>query len=461
MVSAAGLLLLLKNTSGNLFWCCFWYGMGLFGTGASWVFISIHEHGNASVTLAATLTLLFIMAPAISFALPMSLFRWCNKHSVTAIFVFPCLWVIAEWFRSWLLSGFPWLYFGYGFIDTYLAGWAPVGGVLTISWIGIFCAAALTQATNVQRHSTALIAYSTLMAILWIAGWYFSSLPWTSALTQNVSIGIIQPSLPLSVKWDKHKLNDILNLYQRQTRQLLEQDIIVWPESAIPQLQHNVRDFLNGIDTLGQQSQTAIITGIPTQNSENGRYYNSVIALGTAKGTYHKQHLVPFGEYIPLENWLRGTIDFFDLPMSQFSSGPENQPLIKVGALNISSAICYEIVFPELVARSAANAEILLTLSNDSWFGDSLGPKQHLQMARMRALENAKPLIRATNDGLTALIDKHGKITATIPAFQRTVLTGEITPQRGQTPFNRWQSIPIILLSLATLVFATLLNRRY
>ena len=201
-------------------------------------------------------------------------------------------------------------------------------------------------------------------------------------------------------------------------------------------------------------TNTALLTGIPTRNTTTRQYHNSVMALGTASGIYHKQHLVPFGEYVPFERWLGGTMAFLNLPMSVFSPGPALQQPIRANDVRIGTAICYEIVFPDLVATTANRSNLLLTVSNDSWFGRSIGPKQHFQMARMRAAENRKPLIRATNDGITALINHHGKVVATTPPFIRSTLTGQLTPYRGQTPFGRWGSNPVLLCSLIMLLAA-------
>lgn len=455
IISITGLILLLKNIpASSCFWRSFWYGMGLFGSGASWVFVSIHEHGNAATPLAATLTLLFITAPALSFALPMTLNSFFNRHPVATIMAFPSLWVLAEWFRGWVLTGFPWLYLGYGYIDTALAGWAPIAGVLSISWIAAFCAAMLALTTERKKYRRAVENGLLIVAVFWVAGWYFGTQSWTTRFTSDYKIGVIQPSLPIATKWDPSKLDEILDIYRDQTDLLYEHDIIVWPESAIPRLQHDVKDFLQEVNAKATKSRTAIITGIPTQDFRTKQYFNSVIGLGAAEGTYHKQHLVPFGEYVPLEHLLRGSIEFFDLPMSQFSAGPDNQPLLTAKGLKIGTYICYEIVFPTLVSKSAADANLLVTVSNDSWFGDSLGPKQHLEMARMRALENGKPLIRATNDGISALIDDRGNIVATVPPFFRTVLSGKLTPRQGSTPFNQWGHWSILLFSLAALLVA-------
>ena len=454
-MSVAALVLLLRGMpASSCFWRSFWYAMGLFGSGASWVFFSIHDFGNASAALATSLTLLFITAPALSFALPMTLYSRFNGHSVATILAFPSLWVLAEWFRSWVLTGFPWLYLGYGFIDTPLAGWAPVTGVMSISWIVVFCGVMLALIPDWRANRRTVQNGLMVTVLFWASGWLLSAQSWTTPLGPTFSVGTIQPSLPLTTKWNSGKLDEILSLYRNQTKTLGQQDIIIWPESAIPRLQHEVKDFLQEIDTTATNNQTALIIGIPTQNPQSRQYFNSVIGLGTAEGAYHKQHLVPFGEYVPLEQWLRGTIEFFDLPMSRFSAGDPNQPLIKAKGVNIASAICYEITFPSLVSRLAVDANLLLTVSNDSWFGDSLGPKQHFEMARMRALENGKPLIRATNDGISALIDHRGKVTDTIPAYSRTVLRGALSPRSGNTPFNRWGSAVILLFSLAMILIA-------
>ena len=466
IISICGLFLLLRNRSTKqTFWLCFSYALGMFSVGVSWVFVSIHDYGNASVLLAGALTALFVVALALIFAAPMSLLSRFGQHPVTTTFTFTSLWVITEWIRGWFLTGFPWLYAGYGFIDTSLSGWAPIGGVLALSWVVVFSASTLATAllpVKTRDGHSSLLSWlpALLTALLWCGGWIYSQKSWTTPANESLRIGLIQPSLPLTTKWDETKLNQILTLYHQLTRQLLEQDLIIWPESAIPQLEHNVSDYLFQIDRMARSSGTAIITGIPTQRPEDGSYYNSVIALGEAEGRYHKQHLVPFGEYVPLESWLRGTIDFFDLPMSQFSSGTPGQPLIKAHDWKISSAICYEIVFPDLVAESASQSQVLLTLSNDSWFGDSLGPKQHLQMARFRALENGKPLIRGTNDGITALVNASGEMTHTLPAFERGILTGTITPHTGTTPFNRWGSAPILWLSAILLMISSLCLRK-
>ncbi len=427
----------------------------MFGIGASWVSNSIHDFGNAPLALAGGLTALFVLLLAVLFALPFSLFDRVNQNIASAVIAFPCFWLIAEWFRGWVFTGFPWLYLGYGFIDTPLAGWAPLIGVLGIGWIAALAGAMLLLPLRAKRSWKAAAGAVLLIVLLFGAGAGLQKIDWTSASGKPVTVGSIQPAVPLAVKWNPGSLNEILTLYRQQTRQLGEVELIIWPESAIPRVAHRAQDYLRLIGQQASDNDASLLVGIPTQNPSTRNYYNSVIALGQASGSYHKQHLVPFGEYVPLEQWLRGTIDFFDLPMSSFSAGSSQQPLIQAQGMAVATAICYEIAYHGLVADLSRDSNMILTVSNDSWFGDSLGPKQHFQMARMRAVENSKPLVRSTNDGISAIIDHRGNITAIIPAFERAILKGTLTPQQGSTPFNHWGSTPILVFSLIVLAIAT------
>lgn len=455
LVSLAGLVILLRELRPlDCFWRTFFFGLGMFGVGASWIFISIHDHGHASVTLALFLTSLFVLLMAVLFALPFVLYgTGFNRTAGTMVLAFPSIWVLGEWTRSWLFSGFPWLYLGYGHIDTWLAGWAPITGVLGISWI---CAlsGAVIGIIVIPKKQFVLGNMALLAAVGWATGWYLLSAQWTTAAGSPLSIGIMQPALPVAAKWDSTQLAAILEQNRQATDELLGNDLVIWPESAVPALEEQVKPFLAAMAKSALDSNTALLTGIPTRDSTTGQYHNSVMGLGTAGGTYHKQHLVPFGEYVPFERWLRGTIAFFDLPMSTFSPGAAQQTPIHASGFNIGTAICYEIVFPDLVAATANQSNLLLTVSTDSWFGRSIGPHQHFQMARMRATENRKPLIRATNDGITALINRYGKVVATTPPFIRSTLTGQLTPYAGQTPFGQWGSTPVLLFSMIMLLAA-------
>ncbi|MEH6544560.1 MAG: apolipoprotein N-acyltransferase [Porticoccaceae bacterium] len=445
-------LMLMGAGRARSFALAFSFGIGLFGTGASWVYVSIHDYGQAPVVLAAGLTAVFVAGIALVFALPFIFYGMLNNRlPTTRLLVFPALWILGEWFRTWFLTGFPWLLLGYAPLETPLAGWAPVTGVYGLSG-AVAATGAAAGLLLTERFSNAAIGGLVILAGVWGGGLYLQQTSWTQATGDTLSVALVQPNHPLLEKWNPDAIPAILDNFAATNASLGDKDIVVWPEAAIPRLRHTVQPFLNQQDKLAAASNTALIVGIPIADYETD-YYNGVIGLGMATGEYRKQRLVPFGEYVPLEQLLRGAIAFFDLPMSAFKAGPKNQTPIHIGnGIQIATAICYEIVYPNLVAANARAANILLTVSNDTWFGRSIGPHQHLQMAQMRALENSKPLIRATNDGFTAVINRKGEIDKTISRFESGILEGWVTPRTGETPYVRGGSWWIVVLSFLTII---------
>jgi len=431
------------------------FGLGLFGTGASWVFVSIHDYGNSSLPLALALTLLFVAAMALIFALPFYAYgRWFSQRPLGMLAAFPALWVLGEWLRSWFLTGFPWLYLGYGHLDTPLAGWAPVGGVFALSLVCVFTAAVLAQLVDGgwrQRHTQFALA---LTATLWLGGWGLQQQSWTQPQGDKLRVGLVQPNIPQEMKWRPDFREPTLARLRTMSAPLWDHDWVIWSEAAIPMLYHHAGTFLSEMHERAATTNTALITGILYDDFHERRYYNSVLGLGTALGIYHKQRLVPFGEYVPLESWLRGLIAFFDLPTSIISTGPEQQRPLQIGNLFLSPSICYEVVYPDLVARGATAAHVLLTISNDAWFGDSIGPLQHMEMAQMRSLETGRYMIRATNNGVSGIVAPNGQMTQQTDQFQQQTLSAEIQPMQGRTPFMSWGSWPVVgcaglLLTLA------------
>ena len=463
------------------------YGLGLYSVGASWIFVSIRDYGQANIGLSLLLIIPFIILLSLLVAIPFAQGRKalhisnssCNTSyalATTMLLIFPSLWTLGEWFRGWVFTGFPWLYLGYAHTDSWISGWAPITGVLGLSWITAFCGGLLglffklrlqliAKSTQIQSVFISLTGALMLTFSFWLGGLYLQSVKWTEPSNKVISIGLMQPAISLWSSWDSSQLDKILFQYREDTASLLDNDLVVWPEAAIPRFRHEVPDYLNSIAKEAANTNTALIIGIPTMsdpkdnpsNLHETYYYNSALAVGQGAGIYHKQNLVPFGEYVPFEKWLRGIIKFFNLPMSVFSSGGANQQNIIVGNdVVISTSICYEIAYSELVRESAENASLLLTISNDSWFGNTIGPKQHFQIARMRAIENRKPLIRATNNGISALVNADGKTAAVIPSFYRDTLEGTLEPRTGLTPFGRLGSNPIIFLSLLLVLLGLL-----
>lgn len=425
------------------------FGTGLFGTGASWVYVSIHDYGYAPVPLAALLTLLFVTGLGLVFALPFYAYRRWFTHSLYSLtLVFPAFWVLGEWLRSWLLTGFPWLYLGYGYLDSSLAGWFPVVGVFGVSFIAVLTAASL--AAWILYRDWIPFACSVM---LFVAGHTLGKTHWTQLdYDRPITVGIVQPDFALEDKWNPAKRDLIRSTLQGMSESLWRHQVILWPEAALSELYHDARDFLEPLTRRGKHTGTTLITGIPYLDSaastRHGRsvYYNSITALGNGEGLYHKVRLVPFGEYVPLETWLRGVIRFFDLPMSNFSRGEEEQEALRVGAFRVAAFICYEVVYPDLVARNARRTDWLVTISNDSWFGASLGPRQHLQMARARALETGRFMLRGTNNGVSAIIDPAGRLQNASRQFTPEIIEGTIFPASGSTPYMRFGNRLILML---------------
>ncbi|WP_167142615.1 apolipoprotein N-acyltransferase [Pseudomonas sp. OTU750018] len=441
------------------------YGFGLFAAGTSWVYVSIHDYGAASPPLAVFLTLLFVGGLGLLFALSAWVWtRWLRRVEapLADALAFAALWLAQEAFRSWFLTGFPWLYAGYSQLDGPLAGLAPVGGVWLLSFALALSAALLVNLAQLRARKAFLAIGVVLLVAPWIAGLALKNHAWTQPLGEPLSVSAMQGNIEQNMKWDPEQLNAQLALYRDMTFSAKPTDLIVWPETAIPVLKDRAQGYLGMINRFANERNAALITGVPIrQSNERGeqRYYNGISVVGQGSGDYLKQKLVPFGEYVPLQEVLRGLIAFFDLPMSDFARGSAEQSLLQAKGHSIAAFICYEVVYPEFSAGLAAQSDLLLTISNDTWFGRSIGPLQHLQMAQMRALEAGRWMIRATNNGVTALIDPQGQITTQLPQFEQAVLYGQVQPMQGLTPYLQWRGWPMLIICLGLFAWALMASR--
>ncbi|NBA97469.1 apolipoprotein N-acyltransferase [Pseudomonas sp. R5(2019)] len=442
-------------------WC---YGFGVFSAGTSWIYVSIHTYGGASALLAGLLMVAFIAAISLFFAFPAWLWaRWIrrNEAPLADALAFAAIWLAQEAFRGWFLTGFPWLYSGYSQLDGPLAGLAPLGGVWLISFSLAVTAALLCNLAHLKDRKAFLVAGIVVMAAPWVVGLSLKGHAWTSPSGEPLRVAAIQGNIEQSLKWDPAQLNAQLALYRDMTFTSKPVDLIIWPETAVPVLKESAQGYLDMMGSFASDRQAALITGVPIRQLVHGhkRYFNGITVVGQGDGEYLKQKLVPFGEYVPLQDLLRGLIAFFDLPMSDFARGPADQALLQAKGYQIAPFICYEVVYPEFAANLAARSDLLLTVSNDTWFGTSIGPLQHLQMAQMRALEAGRWMIRATNNGVTGLIDPFGKITVQIPQFERAILYGEVVPMHNLTPYLQWRSWPLVILCGLILGWALLASR--
>ncbi|MCH7742199.1 MAG: apolipoprotein N-acyltransferase [Proteobacteria bacterium] len=418
------------------------YNLGMFGVGVSWLFVSINVYGGASPLLAGSLVAGFVMAWSLTGLLHGYLYtRFVARLPLGLLLGFPALWVLIEWFRSWFLTGFPWLFLGYGHLSSPLVGFAPVAGVLAVSFFVVVSVTLLYRFLQLRDFT-----YLYAVAAVWLSGFGLWQIEFVE-VKDRISVVAVQGNIDQHIKWRRDSVMPILNTYTELTEEEWGADLIVWPEAAITLFREDAGWFLQELDRKGKQFGSTIVLGIPDRNAA-GNFLNTAIAIGNGQGTYHKRRLVPFGEYVPLENWLRGIIAFFDLPMSHNSAGEMEQPAIRAGNFMLSLSICYEVVFPELVRSATPSPDLLVTISNDTWFGASIGPAQHLQMARMRAVENGRYLLRATNNGFTVLVSHKGKIVDSLPQFKSGVLRAEAIIMTGDTPYHRYGQSPVLFFCL-------------
>ncbi|SFG00502.1 apolipoprotein N-acyltransferase [Neptunomonas qingdaonensis] len=454
LITPGILYLLLQDLSPRraawISWC---FGTGFFGTGVSWVYVSIHTYGNASVLLASIMTLAFAMGLALTFALQGWCYaKWLSPSRFSAA-GFIGIWILFEWFRSWFLTGFPWLYLGYALIDSPFKFWAPLGGVWLLSLTVLCLSIGVIQLIKAHR-TPRRIALAVLISLPCLA--LILPKDWTQSSGHIQQVDIVQANIPQQLKWDKNYLPEFLNMYSQITLRDTQASLVIWPETAIPSLLSSAKPYLSELLYRFDKDNRSLISGLPSieadsEHPDGYRAHNSLAVLTGKTNIYHKQRLVPFGEYVPMETYLRGVIEFFNLPMSSFSLPAETQTTLRIGDMKIAAAICYEIAYPELVRQLSIHSDWILTVSNDTWFSHSLAPAQHLQIARMRALENGRWLVRSTNNGLTAIIDPYGDITAQAPAYQQAVLSGSIENRSGTTPYQKYGAAPVLLFSLLLL----------
>ncbi len=429
------------------------YGIGLWFVGAFWLYTSIHVYGDT----AAPLAILMIAIMAIVMGLFSALQTWSYRRFFPETpLTFAPLWVLFEWAKTWVFTGFPWLFAGYAFTGYFLDGYAPLFGVFGVSFVVIVLACAVVELCRKR------FIWVIPSAILLLGAWAASQIEFVEQkTTKPLSVSLIQGNIPQDLKWLTEYQGKTLSIYADLSRSEWGRDLIVWPESSIPMFQTDIQPFLEVIQQQAKNSGTAWVTGIPywdlaeSKRQDQAMFYNSIMASGAeAEGLYKKQRLVPFGEYIPLSGLLSWVLPALqnDPSMSGFSRGASDQVPLKIKQQNLGAAICYEVAYPNLTRRNASQSNFLVTVSNDAWFTDTAGPLQHLQMVQMRAKENGRWFIRATNTGVTAIINHEGQIVKQAAMDQRTVLRGELPAMQGQTLYNRLSDWPILILSLLLLI---------
>ncbi|MEO8164389.1 MAG: apolipoprotein N-acyltransferase, partial [Betaproteobacteria bacterium] len=422
--------------------------------------------------VAALFTLLFCMIQACYPALVGTLLlRFRATTPVRLMMVFPALWAIAEWLRGWVLSGFPWLAVGYSQVPSSpLAGYAPVLGVFGVSLIAAVIAGASaciidaflrrdTPDAGSRRRFTVFTALGVALVLV-VAGSALKMHQWTHALEgEPTSVSLLQGNIPQELKWRPERARATLQTYLQLARST-DSKLILLPETALPMLNVDIPpDYQQALAAHAVRNGGDILFGVP-ELDPSGNYYNSVMSAGTAPSqSYRKHHLVPFGDYFPVRPVLGWIMKLLDIPMSNFSHGARVQQPISAAGQKIAVNICYEDAFGEEIIRQLPEATVLANFTNDAWWGDTIASRQHLQIAQMRALESGRPMLRATNTGVTAIIDPTGTIVASAPEFETTILRGEVRGYQGRTPYIVIGNGGVLGLAFAMLLLALILGR--
>ncbi len=432
----------------------FIFGLFFFGFGVPWTFNSIHEFGHAPLFLSAILAGLLVIVLALFPAFVASLTVRLGSEKfldISTAATFACLWVFFEWIRGWVFTGFPWLLIGHVHHTGPLQGLLPVFGSFGASWVTILfgCFIAVLVLSEIKQKIVAVIA----LMIITISLYFANQIIWTQADDEKLDVVLIQGNISQEMKWDRTKHVYIMEKYLAMSKGHFDADIIIWPETAIPTYYSMVKDsFIRKVKQTADENNIDYLMGVFTFDSNNAHVYNSVMTLGSELGFYRKQHLVPFGEYIPFRGLLTFLERYIDLPMADISKG-EGRPLVSLKGHPVGASICYEAVYGNEVINAMPEAKFLINVSNDAWFGDSLAPHQHLEITRSRAVETGRYLLRSTNTGISAVIDPHGTIINKSVQFQDDVVRATISPHTGITPYARWGNRGIM-----SIVFGSLLG---
>ncbi len=446
----------------------FSFGCGTFAAGTYWLFISINGFGKAPVWLAlglmAALVALMALYPALLGYLANRFMP--QRGAMRWLVGLPAGWALLEWVRGWFLSGFGWLSLGYSQTDSWLSGWAPIGGVYVLSWMLAVMAGALViwRIEGIRAWRVVL----PVLALPWIAGFFLMRIEWTRAAGDPVEVAIVQGAIPQDQKWLADNRDKSLRRYRDLTFSALGTPLIVWPEAAAPDLANNLVPYINDLADAARQSGSSLLLGLirgePGEPNSEGEpkidYFNSILSLGEDFAWYNKHHLVPFGEFFPVPEAIRRWMRLMNLPYSDFSRGAEYQPPLQIAGLSLSASICYEDAYASSQIVSARESTALVNVTNDAWFGRSTARHQHLQISRMRAIEAQRFLVRAANDGVSAVIGPRGEFVARAPDFEAVVLRATVTPRSGVPPYLRFGNQPFLLLVVIGLLAALWTHRR-
>lgn len=437
----------LKSLTGKTAFLTGWlFGFGWFISGVPWIYTSLHTFGHVIAPVAFTATVLFSAFLALFPATACYLFsRIRTPGSFASILAFTSSWVLLEWLRSWIFGGFPWLISAYSQTHGPLSAYFAVGGVFMVATLTVMLASLAAEC--LAQPQKPLLWLSFLLPFI------FYPLTWQQAVEptgEKLQVAVLQGNYNLNIKWDINHLAEQLDWYSGQSMRLAETDLIIMPETALPELETQLMPLLAELDEWGKMQQTAIVTGFIGLDQHPTRYYNSLMGLGLAQGIYHKKHLVPLGEYFPMRDLLK-LLPGLDIPMDDLTAGDEQQTGIHLQKHKLGVSICYEDTFGDELREDGANSSLLVNASNDAWFGDT-APWQHLQMAQVRAMEFSRYMVRATNTGVSAIIDHRGELIRSSNMNTREILQGTVELRKGSTLYARFGDAASVLFNVTVLI---------
>ncbi len=449
-------------------WLGFCFGVGMFAAGTWWLYLSIQGFGKAPVWLAISLMAALVALMAGYYALLGYLAaRWLPVTGPWRWLAgLPALWWLLEWLRGWFLSGFGWVSLGYTQTDTWLAGFAPIGGahLISLSLVTMAGALVMLQREWATRGVPRSILPWAVLLVPWPLGAALDRIDWTRPAGAPVQVAVIQGAIPQDQKWVSENLEVTITRYRDLTLRSLGVPLIVWPEAAIPDLANNHLPLLRSLAQQTEVHRSSLLMGlIRSEVLEKGAeplYFNSILALGEEPQFYDKHHLVPFAEFFPVPALVRRWLRLMSLPYSDFTAGAARQPPLRIAGLVLEASICYEDGYASSRLPALGEATALVNVTNDAWFGRSPARYQHLQISRMRAQEARRFMIRAANDGVSAVIGPRGELVAMAPEYRAAVLRAAVEPRSGLPPYARTGNLPLIVFALASLAAALWRARR-
>lgn len=450
-------------------WSALLYGLSLYGVGVSWIYVSMVNFGNMAPPMAVLAVILFALiltAFTLVAAYIYSVFAQWFSSRLRLTLLLPALWVFFEYLRGTLFTGFAWLYLGYTSVDTWFSAWGPLAGVLSASYVFALIAALLALIwRRWQDKGVSLLAIKGPLAIitfLAIFSWALQSQRWTEQSGPALEVTLVQADISLADKWKPEKRQYLMQTYLEASKAAGQADLVVWPEAALPMLLDQVpQAYLDALNEL----PGALAFGVIQRSEDHAQLYNGLAVLDAEPSSqaqiqiYRKRHLVPFGEFFPFKPVLGWLLESLNIPMSDFARGSAAQGNLTLGGLKLVPTICYEDAYPEDWRDQVSESHAIVNISEDAWFGDSFAPHQRLEMARMRAIEFQRPLIRVSNSGLSTVIDAYGKTDAISPQFKPALFSSPVYPMQGDTPYMRFGQWPLWAWLFVSL-FVGLISRR-